>query len=681
MTKSNSMTSLFSRSRKKHPDSVDRLQPERPEHERRRSREPSPLSRIRKDIEKGIEKVFKRNSEDNNPGASPAATSIDPEHTISKDNSQAPSIRLSHNTDPYVYETAQHLASRPSGVGSARDNITINVPAGDIPKNQETVPSEPDIPDRDTVDAALQAARTDLSQVRNPAINCDLVINACYKLKQLNNRISSFLDVLSKFDKVAEQIASINHYAQAAWTILSFALQKVTEQVELDDSVCSLVVKMDETYTFLISEGMEQIEGMKTVVRRISEQTLECAYFIQAYLKNKPFWLRLLKNSYSEATKQVQSYNETFENLLQEFRDKAVRDTSLVVHRVWHEVKSTADKMDLNNIPYADGAGLNTEKLCLLGTRGELLDEIVKWANNINGDVPRVFWLHGTAGSGKSSIAHTIANHFKQLKRLGSCFCFARDRVADRRHEKIFTTIARDLADRDTQLLGQLSAVVRDDLSLLRTPDILQHWEKLIVGPAKALSEGMVGPIVIVIDALDESGNTDSRRHLLRILAENVANLPPHIRIFLTSRPLDDIRNAFNSVPHIQQKSMDNIPQGSTERDILHFVSNQLSRVAIKSQDREALAHASGGLFEWARIACAHVRGDNNFGTNLPPIERFKAIMPLDEAKDDLLLDGMYKITLESIFPAGQPPSVRYQSIDVQVSDGTNTRNNGTPFN
>ncbi|KXN87593.1 Vegetative incompatibility protein HET-E-1 [Leucoagaricus sp. SymC.cos] len=595
---------------------------------------------MRKGIKKGAEKVFKWNQEDSKPGASPSAnitTSIDPEHAISKDNSQVLSIRLSHNTDPHAYETAQDLASHPPGVGFAGDNITIN--------NQETAPSEPDIPDPDAVDAGRQAASNDLSQ-----------------LNLVNDRISSFLNVLLRFNKVAEGIASINPYAKAAWAILSFALQEIPRQAELDDSVLSLVVKMNETYTFLISEGVKQIEGMETVVRRISQQTLECAYFIQAYSKNKHFWLRLLKNSFSEATKRVQSYNETFDNLLQKFRDEAARDTSLVVHRVWHEVESLADKMDLNSIPYADGAGLNTEKLCLLGTRGELLDEIIKWANNINGDAPRVFWLHGTAGSGKSSIAHTIANHFKQLKRLGSCFCFARDRVADRRHEKIFTTIARDLADRDTQLLGQLSAVVRDDLSLLRTPDILQHWEKLIVEPAKALSEGMVGPIVIVIDALDESGDTDSRRRLLRILAENVANLPPHIRIFLTSRPLDDIHNTFNGVPHIQQKSMDDIPQDSTERDILNFVSGQLPAV-IKGPDQEALARASGGLFEWARIACAHVRGDNNFGTGLLPIERLKAIMPLDEAKHDLLLDGMYKFTLKSIFPAGPSSSVMAQML------------------
>ncbi|KXN90686.1 hypothetical protein AN958_03971 [Leucoagaricus sp. SymC.cos] len=642
MSESGSRASSLSGSRNRHPESVDQLQPERSKHEHKHPREPSSLFRMGKSVKKVFKKAFKSKSEDSNrnPGSSPAAnitTSIDPGHTISKDNSQMPSLRLSHNTDPHAYETVQHLATHPSDVGPARNNIIINVPAGDILKSQETASSQPNIPDPDAVDTARQAASTDLSQ-----------------LNQVDDRISSFLDVLSSFNKVAEQIASINPYAQAAWAILSFALQKITEQAELDDSVLSLVVKMNEVYIFLTRKGMEQIEGMETVVRRISQQTLECAYFIQAYSRNKHFWSRLLKNSFSEATARVQSYNETFENLLQEFRDKAARDTSLVVHRVWREVESLAYKMDLNSIAYADGAGLNTEKLCLPGTRSELLDEITKWANNVEGDAPRVFWLHGTAGSGKSSIAHTIANHFKQLERLGSCFCFARNREADRRHEKIFTTIARDLADQDAQLLGQLSAAVRHDLSLLRTPDIPQHWEKLIVRPAKALSEEMVGPIVIVIDALDESGGTDSRRHLLRILAGNIANLPSYIRIFLTSRPLNDIHHAFNGVAHIQQKSMDDIPQDTTERDILRFVSDQLSDMAIEIQDREALARASGGLFEWTRLACAYVRGDNGSDVGLLPSERLEAIMTRNKAEHVLLLDDMYKFTLESIFPARQ---------------------------
>jgi len=161
---------------------------------------------------------------------------------------------------------------------------------------------------------------------------------------------------------------------------------------------------------------------------------------------------------------------------------------------------------------YAGGASLNKENICLEDTREELLKEISDWINNVEKDTPRIFWLHGPAGTGKSSIAHTIAHRFRELERLGSCFCFDRSRMAERRHEKIFSTIAKDLANRDMSLRRQLSAVVHNNDALKTTTDILQQWDELIAKPARVLSEAIMGPIVIIMDALDESGDTDSRR-------------------------------------------------------------------------------------------------------------------------------------------------------------------------
>ena len=107
------------------------------------------------------------------------------------------------------------------------------------------------------------------------------------------------------------------------------------------------------------------------------------------------------------------------------------------------------EDLNLDGMAYASGAGLNTTKKCLDGTRGEILQEIVNWIHNLDVNVPWIFWLHGQAGRGKSAIAHTIALWFKNVGGLGSCFCFARDRQTERRHEKMLSTIAHDLTRRD----------------------------------------------------------------------------------------------------------------------------------------------------------------------------------------------------------------------------------------
>ena len=307
-------------------------------------------------------------------------------------------------------------------------------------------------------------------------------------------------------------------------------------------------------------------------------------------------------------------------------------------------------------MPYVRGAGLDTRKTCLEGTRNEILNEITDWINNIE-DNTRIFWLHGNAGTGKSSIAHTIAYRFKKLGRLGSCYCLNRN---EQRDKNIFTTIARDLADRDSEMRRELVAAVHLDTSLKNTTDTLQQWKELIMKPAQKLSEAMVGPIVIVIDALDESGGVDSRQHILRILAgkldddeSRVSKLPPNFRIVLTSRPLPDIYDALNGVIHVQQKSMDSIPSSLTQYDILHYVSCELSGLkGIQSNEVSAsLARASDGLFEWARLACAYIKEDN---AGMTAMERFELV--ITHVKDDYvpLLDSMYKLTLETIFPPDQ---------------------------
>jgi WD40 repeat protein len=303
---------------------------------------------------------------------------------------------------------------------------------------------------------------------------------------------------------------------------------------------------------------------------------------------------------------------------------------------------------------------MDTRKICLEGTRNEILSEITTWINNTE-DNTRIFWLHGNAGTGKSSIAHTIAYRFKKFGRLGSCYCFDRNEMAEQRDKNIFTTIARDLADRDKQMRRELVAAVHLDTSLKNTTDILQQWKELIMKPAQTLSEAMVGPIVIVIDALDESGGADSRQHILRILSgkldddeSRISKLPPNFRILLTSRPLPDIYDALNGVIHVQRKSMDSIPSALTQFDILHYVSYELSGLkGIQSKEvSTSLARASDGLFEWARLACAYIKGDDDAG--ITAMERFELVITRN--KDDYvpLLDSMYKLTLETIFPPDQ---------------------------
>jgi hypothetical protein len=55
---------------------------------------------------------------------------------------------------------------------------------------------------------------------------------------------------------------------------------------------------------------------------------------------------RLLKNLVSSKTDTlVQEYNSVFDNLLQEFHDKAAGDTLVVVHRIWEDLVPKVDDL------------------------------------------------------------------------------------------------------------------------------------------------------------------------------------------------------------------------------------------------------------------------------------------------------------------------------------------------
>ncbi|EJD04719.1 uncharacterized protein FOMMEDRAFT_68526, partial [Fomitiporia mediterranea MF3/22] len=61
---------------------------------------------------------------------------------------------------------------------------------------------------------------------------------------------------------------------------------------------------------------------------------------------------------------------------------------------------------------------------CLPGTRTEIMRQVVEWV--LSDSDKNVFWLHGVAGSGKSTVSTTIAEYFRGISRLGAHLFFER---------------------------------------------------------------------------------------------------------------------------------------------------------------------------------------------------------------------------------------------------------------
>ena len=365
----------------------------------------------------------------------------------------------------------------------------------------------------------------------------------------------------------------------------------------------------------------------------------------------------------SETKTAVDDYNKALDALMQRYHDRTVRNTHINVINVYRVLED----LNLDGMAYASGAGLDTTKKCLDGTRGEILQEIVNWIHDPDISAPRIFWLHGQAGRGKSAIAHTIALWFKNVGGLGSCFCFARDRQTERRHEKMLSTIARDLANRDSAFRRVLAKVIEEDNTLKTTPDVMQQWEKLLLEPLSNVSGGIVRKVVLVIDALDESGADSSRKHILSVLTSTeAAFLPSNFRILLTSRPLSDITRALGNAQHVKVVSLDDVPAAFTERDIRLYVSNELGAFEdIGNREIDEITRRADGLFEWARLACEFVK-PSTLGRTTE--EQFNKLITRASGEGATLLDSMYRSILDNLMEkAGETGLARFQSLMRQI--------------
>ena len=299
-----------------------------------------------------------------------------------------------------------------------------------------------------------------------------------------------------------------------------------------------------------------------------------------------------------------------------------------------------------------------------MGTRVAFLEFIINWVNDPASE--RGLVLFGQAGTGKSSIAHEIARRFDKMHRLTSSFIFSRREQSERKASyHLFTTLARNLADRYSSFKIALGKVVKDNTDLrVGTRDYRTLFETLILEPLQDLH--ILGPILVVIDALDESGDTTSRIGLHAFLAENLERLPSNFRVVITSRPERGIVSALARAPSVKIKYMDDAELAAeTHGDIFAFLQQRLPSNEFGDY-LEALAVKAEGLFQWAAVASQLI---------LDPPSRFgysseKCIKHLLEPSTNRhgqdLLDGLYKEVLEGYF-TDQEARVLFRSIVGQL--------------
>lgn len=281
----------------------------------------------------------------------------------------------------------------------------------------------------------------------------------------------------------------------------------------------------------------------------------------------------------------------------------------------------------LDSLPYAVNAPFNSyhrqhEPVCLADTRVNLLSEIYSWADGE--DERLIFWLNGLAGTGKTTIAHTVARYYLNKKHLGASFFFTRGGGDASHADKFVTSIAVQLA-RNLPDLQQLVCDAIKEHTDITSRSLYDQWNELVLHPLTKLKrKADFSPYIIIVDALDECSNESNIRVLLRLLSETRLLSDVRLRIFLTSRPELPIRCGFSQIPlgSFQDYVLHNIASSIVDHDIYLFLKYNLGMIR---QERyldaswpgetviRYLVKIASGLFIWAATACRFIREGKRF--------------------------------------------------------------------
>ncbi|KZT41001.1 WD40 repeat-like protein [Sistotremastrum suecicum HHB10207 ss-3] len=401
-----------------------------------------------------------------------------------------------------------------------------------------------------------------------------------------------------------------------------------------------LVNTIEDVFTFILaSERRGKIDSHRAVAARLLQQTVECGFFImQTKLKGDS-----MSKIRADFKTQFSSYRDTFHSLKVAFSTQHMTYPDLLVYQSKGKTKSIG-------LPRASRVSFVPEYGCLPGTRQTVTGKIIDWASlPSEPSTQRIFWLRGPAGCGKSAICHTIARYASQLGRLGSSFFFDASDPQSCRLDLLFPTITSDLAEHIPGWGARVAAEIQDQPLLVYTSSFARQWEHFIVNPAKLLE--LIGPVVIVIDAIDESADQDSLKEIYKIIPSRLNELPPNFRIIFSTRDDPGIEEIATSNPFVDGMGA-SILANPNHPDLGVYMVKRLQafptlQPIIKDHSDDSLTQLtqrSQGLFQWASTSCNFISSYSTPGWD--PVEQLQFLL----RSPSVGLDALYSTILNRIF-------------------------------
>ncbi|QRV84739.1 hypothetical protein RhiJN_12755 [Ceratobasidium sp. AG-Ba] len=425
-------------------------------------------------------------------------------------------------------------------------------------------------------------------------------------------------------------VAELNPIAKAALGICTKAWETLKKQDQCDSVMADLVSGLGDMVPVVEAvPDRAKVTRLKDTIADILRLVEDGCNFVIEYRSDGAAVRALRAFATSSSQDQVDEYLKELGRL----KEKFDREIAAHVVETTETLLTDADHALIDKLLTKKAGYDHHGTGCLAGTRARIIGGILQ--ENFN----RSIGISGASGAGYL---------------LGTFFC-KRDDPQLREPENLVSTIAVRLARAHKPYGVKLVKILRDN------PDVLDsalstRFKYLVSDPLHEVGQpASARRFIIVVDALDECGTVNSRKQIISSLVK-LAIAVPWLRIFLTSRPNDEIRQILTSgwTPSIYACDLAKEDQNQVMHDISALVKIRLGDIPSKHMGRTTwpedevvseIANRASGLFIWAETACRFI------ATDLDPKTRLKEILAGELRNDATMqLNELYTTALDKSF-------------------------------